>query len=125
MNRTQAKRYTLYGTKTKVIRGPSRDVVLGCLETLPRGDGVLIFKNLDHPDRYIQVLLQGDGLLRLEVRDDTPLRHLMTRTLSRDRVADAFDGWATEVLDPSDDEWRDVFRWEDISEELLAPRSED
>ncbi len=86
---------------------------------------MLIFKNLDHPDRYIQVLLQGDGLLRLEVRDDAPLRHLMTRTLSRDRVADAFEGWATEVLDPSDDEWRDVFRWEDISEELLAPPSED
>ena len=39
------------------------------MQTLPRGDGVLILQNLDHPGRYIQVLLQGDGLLRLEVRD--------------------------------------------------------
>lgn len=125
MNRTQARRYKLYGTKTATIRGPSRDVVLGCLETLPRGDGVLILKNLDQPGRYLQVLHQGDGLLRLEVRDDDPLRHLMTRTLSRDRVADAFEGWASELQEPDHHEWRDVFRWEDISAELLDRPADD
>lgn len=119
MNRTQAQRFKLHGTHRGTIRGPSRDDVLGRLETLPRGDGVLILQNLDHPGRYVQVLLQDDGLLRLEVRDDHPLRHLMTRTLSRDRVADAFEGWAYELHDPATDRWRDVFDWEDISEELI------
>ena len=125
MNRTQARRYKLCGAKTAIIRGPSRDVLLGCLETLPRGDGALIMKNLDHPGRYVQVLHQGDGLLRLEVRDDALSRHLMTRTLLRERVADAFEGWASELHEPVRDEWRDVFCWEDISEELLDRRADD
>jgi hypothetical protein len=86
---------------------------------------VLILKNLDHQGRYIQVLHQGDGLLRLEVRDDDPLRHLMTRTLSRDRVADAFEGWASELQEPAHNHWRDVFRWEDISQELLGRPADD
>ena len=63
---------TVRGTNPRVIRGPSRDEVLGRLQTLPRGDGVLILENLDHPARYVQVLHQRDGLMRLEVRDDTP-----------------------------------------------------
>lgn len=125
VNRTQARRYKLHGTNPRIIRGPSRDEVLGRLETLPRGDGVLILENLDHSGRYVQVLHQSDGLLRLEVRDDNPPRHLMTRTLSRDRVADAFEGWASELHESAHDEWRDAFRWEDISEELLDPRAID
>lgn len=125
VNRTQAQRFKLHGTHRGIIRGPSRDAVLGLLETLPRGDGVLILQNLDHPGRYVQVLLQGDGLLRLEVRDDDPPRHLMTRTLSRDRVADAFEGWASEIHDPDHGRWRDVFDWEDISDELIDPPADD
>ena len=125
MNRTQARRYKLHGTNPRTIRGPSRDEVLGRLETLPRGDGVLILENLDHPGRYVQVLHQSDGLLRVEVRDVDPPRHLMTRTLSRDRVADAFEGWASELHESAHRVWRDVFRWEDISEELLDPRAND
>nr|AIA19115.1 Unknown Function [uncultured bacterium] len=123
MNRAQAKRYKLHGSNARIIRGPSRDEVLGRLQTLPRGDGVLILEDLDHPHRYVQVLLQGDGFLRLEVRDDDPVRHLMTRSLSVERVADAFDGWMTEVHEPSRTGWRDAFRWHDISNELLGPGS--
>lgn len=120
VSRARARRYKLHGTNRRIIRGPSRDEVLGRLETLPRGDGVLILENLDHPGRYVQVLHQGDGLLRLEVRDADPPRHLMTRTLSRERVADAFQGWASELQEPAHGEWRDAFRWEDITEELLG-----
>lgn len=54
----------------RVIRGPSRDDVLGRLETLPRGDGVLILENRDHPGRYVQVLHRSDAARRLEVRDE-------------------------------------------------------
>lgn len=46
----------------------------------------------------------------------------MTRTLSRERVADAFECSTHEIHESAHDEWRDAFRWEDISEELLDPR---
>ena len=86
---------------------------------------MLILENLDHPARYVQVLHQRDGLLRLEVRDDDPPRHLMTLTLSLDRVADAFEGWAVELHHPTQVEWREAFRWDDISKELLDPGAND
>ena len=121
MNRTEAKRYKLYGSRTRILRGPSRDDILGRLQTLPRGDGSLILENLDRPGRYVQVLLQPDGLFRLEVRDDDLLRHLMTRTLMVDRVTDAFEGWMTEVHEPGRTGWRDAFQLQDISAELIDP----
>ena len=71
-----------------------------------RRDGHLVVECLLDADCYAQVWLRPDGTYQLEYRDRSPSEHYQTRTISREKVIAALNGWVAGEIG-----WRDQFQW--------------
>jgi hypothetical protein len=77
-----------------------------------RRDGALVLERVEEEpgDWYVQVWLREDNTFQLEYRDGVPAEHYQTRTVSREKVADAMIGWMKR-----DSTWKDAFQWTNIA----------
>ena len=73
---------------------------------------------MDAAEVYVQAWLRPDGSYQLELREGSAATHVQTRTVSRDRVAEAFTGWLEEHSGDGDDGWRERFQWNEIGTSL-------
>lgn len=99
------------------MRAPTPEDVLGVIESLPR-DGHVLLESMDAPQVYIQVWLRPEGHYQLELRDGSLETHVQTRTVSRERTAEAFTAWLLEHSGDADEGWRENFQWNNISGSL-------
>lgn len=76
-----------------------------------RRNGALVLERVEEEpgDWYVQVWLREDNTFRLEYRDGVPSEHYQTRTISREKAAEAMIGWMKR--DPT---WKDAFQWTNI-----------
>jgi hypothetical protein len=89
---------------------PTKPMVSARVGNLRR-DGALVLERVDEEpgDWYIQVWLRENNTFQLEYRDGVPSEHYQTRTVSREKVAEAMTGWMK--CDPN---WKNAFQWINI-----------
>jgi hypothetical protein len=115
--------FRLEGSACRNVRGPGSAVILGVLESLPR-DGHVILASMDAAEVFIQVWHRPDGSYQLETRNGSAASHVQTRSISREKVADAFSAWLGEKAGEGDASWRAAFQWNDISGMFAPPHSQ-
>lgn len=89
---------------------PTKPMVSARVGNLRR-DGALVLERVEQEpgDWYIQVWLRENNTFQLEYRDGVPSEHYQTRTISREKVAEAMTGWMKR--DPN---WKNAFDWINI-----------
>ncbi|MFF9310572.1 hypothetical protein [Streptomyces sp. 16-176A] len=100
------------------VKRPSKPAVGTMLGNLRRGNEYLILERQGEEregDWYIQVWFRDDNTYQLEYRDGVPAEHYQTRTMSQEKVLEAFRGW---MLGKPD--WRDAFMWNNIGQMFVT-----
>lgn len=89
---------------------PTKPMVGARVGDLMRGGSLVLERVEEKPgDWYVQVWLREDNTFQLEYRDGVPSEHYQTRTISREKAAEAMIGWMKH-----DPVWKDAFQWTNI-----------
>jgi hypothetical protein len=98
----------------RMVRSPDEETVQSVVQTLTRGEHVVISAGVEGGGEstlvYAQVWLRPEGIYQVEYRDGAPSRHWRAMSVSREKAAGFLASWCA-----NDPDYARGFQWEDIS----------